>query len=349
MKNKIIVVFAILFLLPCISKSLCQEDLTKKWKEWLNEFPLPEDAIELELRFSFPSEELELGGIYLANVLRMSKDKDGNIYLGDLNLSQVFVFDSQGKFIRKVGRPGEGPGDFLRPAVIMISNDSIIVKESNRLQFFNKSWETVKIIKPAKRFRNIKIGKDGYFYAKPLLSPTQKELFNVLSQDGKILKGFGEPLEFKDNNVVLNFLSLDLSNKQELYVAFTYFPIIRKYSAEGKLIFEKRLENKLMLKKEKRNLKSLATPRKGGRTRGYTSIIRSIRACKDGFYTMSSYPRLDILLCDEMGNLKKTYWCNRGRSYSARDFVYIKRGDEILFYVLNSNPIHKVDVYGVKK
>lgn len=349
MKNKIIVVFAILFLLPCISKSLCQEDPAKRWKEWLNEFPLPEDAIELELRFSFPSEELELGGIYLANVLRMSKDKDGNIYLGDLKLHQVFVFDSQGKFIRKVGRPGEGPGDFFLPAVIMTSNDSIIVKESNRLQFFNKSWETVKIIKPAKRFRNIKIGKDGYFYAKPLLSPTQKELFNVLSQDGKILKAFGEPLEFKENNAVLNFLSLDLSDKQELYVAFEFFPIIRKYSAEGKLIFEKRLENKLMLKKEKRNLKSLATPRKGGRARGYMPIIRSIRACKDGFYTMSSYPRLDILLFDEMGNLKKTYWCNRGRVYSVKDFVYIKQGDEILFYVLSSYPIERVDVYGIKK
>ena len=163
------------------------------------------------------------------------------------------------------------------------------------------------------------------------------------------MKAFGEPLEFKENRGVLNFLSLDLTNKQELYVAFTYFPIIRKYSAEGKLIFEKRLENELMLKKEKRNLKSLATPRKGGGARSYMPIIHSIRVCKDGFYILSRYPRLDILLFDEMGNLKKTYWCNRGRLYFVKDFVYIKQGDDILFYVLSSYPIGRVDVYGIKK
>jgi len=51
-------------------------------------------------------------------------------------------------------------------------------------------------------------------------------------------------------NMGLNMLSLDLTNKQELYVAFTFFPVVRKYSFEGKLIFEKKLENGLMLKKE---------------------------------------------------------------------------------------------------
>ena len=131
--------------------------------------------------------------------------------------------------------------------------------------------------------------------------------------------------------------------------AFKYFPIIRKYSTEGKLIFEKRLENELMLKKEKRNLKSLATPRNGGGARSYMPIIHSIRVCKDGFYTLSRYPRLDILLFDEMGNLKRTYWCNRGRIYSVRDFVYIKRDDEILFYVLHTYPNLRVDVFGIKK
>ena len=92
-----------MFFVPCISQSQSQEDPFKRWKEWLNEFPLPKDAIELELRFSFPSEELELEGIYITNILRMSKDAEGNIYLGDLKLHQVFVFDSQGKFIKKVG------------------------------------------------------------------------------------------------------------------------------------------------------------------------------------------------------------------------------------------------------
>ena len=240
MKNKIIIVFIILSLLPCISQSQSQKDPQKRWKEWLNEFPLPEDAIELELRFSFPSKELELEGIYIANVLRMSKDADGNIYMGDTRLHQVFVFDSQGNFIKKVGQLGEGPGDFFYPAEIMTTQESIIVKENNRLQFFEKNWETTKTVKLPKRYYNFEIGDEGYFYARPVLYPTQKELIEVLSQDGKILKAFGKPLELKEDRNVLNFLSLDLTDKQELYVAFKFFPIIRKYSSEGKLILEKR-------------------------------------------------------------------------------------------------------------
>jgi len=150
-------------------------------------------------------------------------------------------------------------------------------------------------------------------------------------------------------NMGLNMLSLDLTNKQELYVAFTFFPVVRKYSFEGKLIFEKKLENGLMLKKEKYNLRSLATPRKGGRARSYMPVIHSIRTCDDGFNIISRYPRLEIWLFDDMGNLKKTYWCNRGMRYSVNDFVYIKRDGEILFYVLSYSPNHRVDVYGIKK
>lgn len=94
----------------------------------------------------------------------------------------------------------------------------------------------------------------------------------MLSQDGKILKAFGEPLEFKEDKIVLNFLSLDLSDKKELYVAFTHFPIIRKYSAEGKIIFEKRLENELMLKKEKKeSKKSCYSEKRWKRTRLYVN------------------------------------------------------------------------------
>ena len=231
----------------------------------------------------------------------------------------------------------------------MKNNEIIIVKESNRLQFFNENWETIKTTKLPKRYRIIEIGNDGRFYARPSLLPKEKGLINVLSQDGNILNAFGDPLEFKEDKGTLNMLSLALSDKQELYIAFLFLPIIRKYSTEGKLIFEKRLENDLMLKKEKSNLKSNATPREGGRARGYMPIIHSIRACEDGFYIMSKYPRLEIMLFDNMGNLKKTYWCNRGMRYFVEDFLYIKRGDELLFYVLTNYPIERVDVYGIKK
>ncbi len=62
-----------------------------------------------------------------------------------------------------------------------------------------------------------------------------------------------------------------------------------------------------MLKKEKTNLKSLLTPRKGSQPRSYMPIISSIRACSEGFNIMSSYPCLEFKMFNEQGKLRKTY------------------------------------------
>jgi len=49
-------------------------------------------------------------------IVRICSDAQGNIYLLDRQLSEVRVFSRQGKYLRTIGREGEGPGEFRRPA-----------------------------------------------------------------------------------------------------------------------------------------------------------------------------------------------------------------------------------------
>jgi len=42
-------------------------------------------------------------------------DEQNNVYLVDLQLSEVKVFDETGSFVTGIGREGEGPGEFRRP------------------------------------------------------------------------------------------------------------------------------------------------------------------------------------------------------------------------------------------
>jgi hypothetical protein len=48
-------------------------------------------------------------------IIRVTSDEDGNIYLLDLQLSEVKVFSPDGKYLRTLGREGEGPGEFRVP------------------------------------------------------------------------------------------------------------------------------------------------------------------------------------------------------------------------------------------
>ena len=54
--------------------------------------------------------------IFFGTIAEFLHDADGNIYLLDGQLSEIQVFDPQGKLLRTVGRQGEGPGEFQNGA-----------------------------------------------------------------------------------------------------------------------------------------------------------------------------------------------------------------------------------------
>lgn len=51
-------------------------------------------------------------------------DRHGNIYVLDAMVPQVSVFDSLGVFVRKIGRNGAGPGEYLQPIGLLLRDDS---------------------------------------------------------------------------------------------------------------------------------------------------------------------------------------------------------------------------------
>lgn len=66
---------------------------------------------------------------------------DGEIFVLDSRLSQVFVYDETGYFLRSFGTRGSGPGAFSRPQSITISpNNEILVADTgnNRVQAFDQ-------------------------------------------------------------------------------------------------------------------------------------------------------------------------------------------------------------------
>jgi len=71
-------------------------------------------------------------------------DKDGNVYVADMLNARIEIFDADGKFIRAIGRRGDGPGYFSMPKGVAVDCDGHIwVTDSmqNRLQVFSQEGD----------------------------------------------------------------------------------------------------------------------------------------------------------------------------------------------------------------
>jgi hypothetical protein len=56
-------------------------------------------------------------------ILQALSDDQGNLYLLDLQLSQVFVYSPEGKLLRTLTREGEGPGEIRNPTDMFFTAD----------------------------------------------------------------------------------------------------------------------------------------------------------------------------------------------------------------------------------
>lgn len=56
----------------------------------------------------------------------------GSIYVADPGQHRIVVLDSDGRFVRTIGRPGQGPGEFLDPSSIALLRDTLFVYDGRQ-------------------------------------------------------------------------------------------------------------------------------------------------------------------------------------------------------------------------
>ena len=110
-----------------------------------------ENILILEEELSIGKEEGK--GEYLFSEIRSPRsiavDKHNRIYILDVRECHILVFDETGKWLKTIGRRGQGPGEFQGPWQILISaQDEIIVEElmTRRLTKFSLEGEYKKTV-----------------------------------------------------------------------------------------------------------------------------------------------------------------------------------------------------------
>jgi len=334
---------------PFFTNSLRQqkeEERDRKWRQDQKSFPIPEDAIKLQFEFSFPKKELEKEDIFLYQPFFLCSDKKGNIYVSDSRNHSILKFDSLGKFLKKIGRKGQGPGELSNPRYICCDDrNNLIVYDSNnrRIQIFSPEGEYLKNFKIFKRFCSMASDDQGLIYAST--NSMEGPLIEVLDRGGKLVNSFGERIEFRHNTRSHNDVHISINTKGELFIAWQYFPIVRRYSKEGNLLSEYKVEYKLMRERAKPNYDVRMT----GMGIKFFNIISGIRAKEDGFYLFSYYPRIEVLEINLNGEVSNIYWTDSPSfDYMGWDFVVKESAREKMFYILQVFPEPKVEVFSSK-
>jgi sugar lactone lactonase YvrE len=216
---------------------------------------LPLFLLAVQVIAAVPDAPIKLKPVYLSSQqetsLKLSAPaalavaRSGNIYVFDDGNARVVRLDSRGKFSAEFGRPGSGPDAIDRGGL----NDSIAVDENENVYVSDPATPKVLIFSSDGSFQrsfrvpfamtSIAVNKKREIF---LTADTTRstELIYVFSETGKYLRRFGERLIQSPGSLArkLNLAVAACDANDNLFVAFRSWPLIRKYSPDGKLISE---------------------------------------------------------------------------------------------------------------
>lgn len=175
--------------------------------------------------------------------------KEKTISIGDNLFIEVKIYNNEGKFVRKIGRKGEGPGEFKSVYGIAEDHDYYYVSDGDlrRISIFNKDGlfqRTIKvetgiwfdtgeiIVKTNKIYMNALESKYKFSWEYNL-----SKQIAVLDASGKILYHFGSyPDIYIKYKLMWTQPKFDMDEEENTYVCGSQTWQLAKYSSNGNLI-----------------------------------------------------------------------------------------------------------------
>ncbi len=179
--------------------------------------------------------------LYFDYLTGIAQDSLHNFYISDASNNQILKLDSTLKFIKAIGKSGQGPGEFLGPREIVIHKGLIYVNDAGngRIQILDMEGNCQKSFRPFSPLglTNFAVNSNGLIYTN---TPGKDSLVTIYNHEGKEVSSFGRKynfpgqLEYRNN---IAFITID--SRDNSYLVFKCIPKIRKYDKKGRLVWEK--------------------------------------------------------------------------------------------------------------
>jgi len=185
--------------------------------------------------------------VYFRSPTALVVDGLGSVYVLDNNYGKIFKMSAEGKFVREIGRRGQGPGDLYWPIYMEIKGDCLFVADNLGVSIFSLDGRFIQ------KFRLFK-GKEGiapYQDKVAVFEIGKNSLFTLYQADGKRLLEFGQKYQvdykifkgYSDRDVDSMIHRGKLVTDQESFYYLCYgLGEISKYDKEGKLVKKVKLD-----------------------------------------------------------------------------------------------------------
>ena len=194
---------------------------------------------------------LDLGDEIAGQIGDLIQDTDGRFYLTDFQQNTVWMCDTKGRLIRRLGREGAGPGELNLPSGTTVYEDKVIVldKGNSRVVVFTMDGTYVDDFRiDYFMATGILASKDGRIAVNTLWEPT---LFTVYDMDGSVVGSRGERVPDQSVFTMMGDQHFNQTSAGHiLYSTVKEYPVLRmkwdgtvlaEYEADspgyGKLVF----------------------------------------------------------------------------------------------------------------
>lgn len=117
------------------------------------------------------------GNYMLGQVVYFNIDEQGNFFVTDLDKKCIFMYDDAGIYVRTIGRPGQGPGEFQGPSIARFDKEGNVYATdlaSRKISFFNRKGEFLRQIPVPDFYEDLYITASGTYVAN-LMSALKSE------------------------------------------------------------------------------------------------------------------------------------------------------------------------------
>jgi hypothetical protein len=199
-------------------------------------YPAPQGGIRLE-------EVLTIGGPEEETILMwtgVAVDREGFIYLLDAMDHSVKKFDPRGRLVKRAGRKGQGPGEFMNPRLLALAGDLVFATDQNvpALSVFDRDLAFLKRIAVPGMVHALRVLPNGGI-AVALTSYPEAGRVVILDGEGRIVRTVAYAP--RGTAPLSDSVCLAAARNGDVFLGFLFEDRVERWSSAGARLWSKSL------------------------------------------------------------------------------------------------------------